>query len=173
MKRPQAIAGVSPQHETLIEEFYPSLAATPLGRFLDSLYESMPYGLGRLKLSYVLFIPPTLPVVALAYFYMKIAHGKYVLTNRALKHTTLLGGRLLAEVPLLEIQEVAIDERSRGRFFPVADVVVTRTQSDSELILRGMPYPDRVVQVIVEAREARRQVGQALQTIERRHQAVR
>ena len=57
----QAISGVSPGYENIVEELYPSIAMTGLGQFLNQLYESIPFPSDNVKLSYFLFVPPTIP----------------------------------------------------------------------------------------------------------------
>lgn len=163
-KKPQAISGVSSTYENVLEDVYPSIAVTGLGPFLNSLYESLP-GFGQVKLSYLLFIPPTLPLALLAYFLVKIGGVKYVVTNRSVKRTTLLGGQTLDEAPLLQIDQIAVDPDSRLAFFRSGDVRLSNAAGDTLLLLRGVQYPDRVVQVICEARDARLLVEQSLAAI--------
>lgn len=167
-KKPQAISGVSSTYENVIEEVYPSIATTALGRFLNGLYESIPVGIGQIKLSYLLFVPLTLPLALLAYVFMKLGGSKYVVTNRAVKRTTFLGGRLLEEAPLSEIAVVSVDPDSRLKFFRTGDVRLSNAAGDTLLLLRGVQYPDRLVQVIVEARDARRLVETSLGRIRAR-----
>jgi hypothetical protein len=166
-KKPQAISGVSSTYENVIEDVYPSIASTGLGQLLNTLYESIP-GVGEVKLSYLLFVPPTLPLALLAYFLIKIGGSKYVVTNRAVKVTTFLGGRTQEEAPLAQIEQVTVDPDSRLAFFRSGDVRLTNAAGDTLLLLRGVQYPDRLVQVIVETRDARKQVEASLATIRAR-----
>jgi len=166
-KKPQAISGVSSTYENVLEDVYPSIASTGLGQFLNTLYESLP-GIGQVKLSYLLFVPPTLPLALLAYFLIKLGGSKYVVTNRAVKQTTFLGGRMLAEAPLSQIERATVDPDSRLAFFRSGDVRLTNAAGDTLLLLRGVQYPDRLVQVITEARDARKLVESSLATIRSR-----
>jgi|UniRef100_A0A7C4LKC1 hypothetical protein len=167
-KKPQAISGVSSTYENVIEEVYPSIAITGMGRFLNALYESIPVGIGQVKLSHVLFVLPTLPLALLTYVLLKLGGSKYVVTNRAVKRTSFLGGRLLEEVPLSQIAAVSVDPDSRLKFFRTGDVRLSDAAGDTLLLLRGVQYPDRLVQVILEVRDARRLVESSLATIRSR-----
>jgi hypothetical protein len=91
-----------------------------------------------------------------------------VITNRSVKRTTFLGGRLLEEAPLAQVTHAGVDPDSRLAFFRTGDVRVTNAAGDSLILLRGVQYPDRVVQVILEARDARKFVESSLATIRNR-----
>jgi hypothetical protein len=164
----QPISGVSAGYENVIEELYPSIAMTGLGQFLNRLYESIPVPSKNVKLSYLLFVPPTLPLVLLWYFALKIGGSRYVVTNRAVKRLSSLGYRQLEEVPLDQIDQVVVDPDSRLEFFRTGDVRLVNAAGDTLLLLRGVPYPDRFRHVILEARDARRLVEASLAAINKR-----
>jgi len=164
----QPIAGVSSGYENVIEELYPSISMTGLGQFLNQLYESMPVSLNGIKLSHVLFVLPTMPLGLLTYFLLKIGGTKYLITNRAVKRMASLGTRQIEEVPLAQIDQVVIDPDSRLAFFRTGDVRLVNSAGDTLLLLRGVPYPDRFRQVILEARDARKYVAASLATIANR-----
>ncbi len=167
-KKPQAISGVSPKSESVIEELYPSMANTGLGQLLHSLYEAIPIGIGSIKLSHLLFVPPTIPLALLLYFGMKVFGSKYIVTNRAVKIAPAMGLRVEAEVPLEQVTVVSVDPDSRLAFFRTGDVRLTGNAGETLLLLRGVPYPDRFRQVIVEAVDAARMVKSSLTTIQNR-----
>lgn len=167
-KKPQAIAGVSSTYENVVEELFPSIAMTGLGRFLNQLYECLPVGVGQCKLSHLLFVPPTLPLALLGYLLLKVGGSRYVVTNRAVKRLKSLGNHLLEEAPLSQVARVAVDPDSRLSFFRTGDVRLSNAEGDTLLLLRGVPYPDRFCQVICETRDARRQVESSLAAIRAR-----
>ena len=166
--KPQPISGVSSGYENIVEELYPSMAMTGLGQFLNQLYESIPVKINGVKLSYLLFVLPTIPLALLAYFLMKIGGSRYVVTNRAVKRVSSLGYRLLQEAPLDQIAQVTVDPDSRLSFFRTGDVRLTNAGGDTLLLLRGVPYPERFQQVILEARDARKYVAASLAAINQR-----
>jgi hypothetical protein len=167
-KKPQAIAGVSPGSESVIEELYPSIAATWLGQLLNALYESIPVGVGNIKLSHLIFVPLTWPFALLGYLLMKVGGSRYVVTNRSVKRRAAVGMRLFEEVPLANVDRVTVDPDSRLAFFRTGDVRLSGAAGETLLLMRGVPYPDRFCQVILEAREARQQVEAALATLKSR-----
>jgi hypothetical protein len=164
----QPISGVSSGYENVIEELYPSIAMTGLGQFLNQLYESIPFPSDNVKLSYFLFVPPTLPFALLAYFFLKLAGSRYLVTNRAVKRLSSLGYRQLEEVPLGQIEQITVDPDSRLAFFRTGDVRLINAAGDTLLLLRGVPYPDRFAQVIIEICDARKLTAASLATINQR-----
>jgi hypothetical protein len=167
-KKPQAISGVSSNYENVLEELYPSIATTGLGQLLNWLYRSIPYGFGQIWISHVLFVLPTLPLALLAYFLLKVAGSKYLITNRAVKRVTSLTSRTLEEAPLAQVDQVTVDPDSRQAFYKTGDVRLTNAAGDTLLLLRGVPHPDRFVQVILETRDARKLTEESLVTIRAR-----
>ncbi|MDZ4689474.1 MAG: hypothetical protein SH850_30735 [Planctomycetaceae bacterium] len=166
-KKPQAIAGVSPGSESIIEELYPSITATWLGQLLNGLYESIPIGMGNIKLSHA-FALVTWPFALVGYLLMKVGGSRYVVTNRSVKRRVSIGDRLLEETPLAGIDRVTVDPDSRLAFFKTGDVRLSSAAGDTLLLLRGVPYPDRFCQVILEARDAQQQVAASLATMNAR-----
>lgn len=167
-KKPQAISGVSPKSESVIEDLYPSIATTGLGQLLNALYESIPIGIGEFKISYLIFIPPTLPLALLLYFWLKVFGSKYIVTNRSVKIGNAMGLRITEEVAIERVTAVGVDPDSRLSFFRTGDVRLTGSAGETLLLLRGVPFPERFCQVIVEAADARRQVEASLTTIRNR-----
>jgi hypothetical protein len=163
-KKPQAVAGVSSNYENVVEELYPSIAVTWVGQFLNGLYESLP-GYGQVRLSYLLFIPLTWPLALLAYLLLKVGGSKYVVTNRNVKRLPVLGIRLLEETPLASVERISIDPDSRLSFFRTGDIRLSGAAGETLMLLRGVPFPERFVQVIDETRIARRQVEESLAAI--------
>lgn len=168
VRPPQAIRGVSASGEAPLEEVYPSIAMTGLGRALDQLYGLIPQGYGRVKLSYLLFVPPTIPLALGAYLALKAFGEYYAVTNRSVRRVRIVGGETVQQVALEDIQEIVIDADTRSDFFRTADVRLNDALGQTLLELRGVPYPERMVSVIRDAQTSRRQVASALATINAR-----
>jgi hypothetical protein len=168
-KKPQAITGVSPEHETVIEELYPSIAITPLGDFIHRLLDCIPTRVWGLKVSNVLFGLPVAPIAATVYLWMKFFGSKYVVTNRVVKRVDSIGFRQNESVPLSQILTATVDPDSRMEFYKTGDVRLSGAGGQSLLLLRGVPRPERFCQVIQEACDAKRLVANSLSQIKARH----
>jgi hypothetical protein len=166
-KKVQAITGVSPGFESIVEEMYPSIACTAIGDLLNRLYECMPVRIWGIKLSNV-FALPTAPIAVLAYLGLKVFGSRYTVTNRSVDRVSALGVSKLESVPLGNIAEVSIDPDSRQAFYRTGDVRLTNASGDTLLLMRGIPYPERFRQVILETRDARSQVAASLARIQAR-----
>lgn len=165
VRPPQAIRGVSSGSEGPLEEIYPSIAMTGLGKTLDRLYNLIPQGFGQVRLSYLLFVPPTAPLALAAYIALKVTGEHYAITSRAVKRVRILGGQTVQQALLEDIHEILVDPDSRSSFFQTADLRLNDSQGQTLLELRGVPHPDRVVAVIREARSARQRVAASLEQI--------
>ncbi len=163
----QAISGVSPDFESIVEELYPSIACTGIGEFLNRLYECIPTKIWGVKISYV-FALATAPLGAAIYLILKVVGTRYVITNRSVKQYNSLGIRQLNSVPLAQIADVSIDPDSRQVFYKTGDIRLTNAAGDTLLLIRGVPYPDRYRQVILETRDARGLVAASLARIQAR-----
>ena len=168
-QRPQAISGVSPGHETVIEELYPSIAATSIGDFIHRLLDCIPTRIWGLKISNLLFGLPLAPIAALVYLGMKVFGIRYVLTNRAVKSVNSMGFRLHESASLSQISSVTVDPDSRQTFYQTGDIRLTGSAGQTLMLLRGIPRPDRFCQVIQEACDAKRHVEASLARINARH----
>lgn len=165
VRTPQAIRGVSSSSEAPLEQIYPSIAMTGLGKSLDRLYNLIPQGFGQVRLSYLLFVPPTVPLAALAYLALKVFGEHYAITNRAVKRVRILGGQTVQQAAFEDIHEILIDPDSRSQFFQTGDLRLNDVHGQTLLDLRGVPYPERVVAVIREAQLARQRVAASLAQI--------
>lgn len=163
--KPPAISGVSAGREALIHFQYPSIACTGVGLGLGKLYDSIPLRIGGVKLSHLLFVLPTAPIALLIYAWLKIAGGRYVITNRGVQIRGSLSSRLMAEVPLGNIASILVREEPGQAFYPAADLYLLNEKGESLLVLRGVPWPEVFKQNILEARNARIQVEASLATI--------
>jgi hypothetical protein len=168
-QRPQAISGVSPQHEAVIEEVYPSIAATSLGDMIHRLLDCIPTRVWGMKISNLIFGLPLAPLAATIYLLMKVFGSRYVLTNRAVKQYHAMGLRLITSVPLSQVASVSVDPDSRRVFYQSGDIRLVGSAGQTLMLLRGIPRPDRYCQVIEEACTAKRQVESSLAQIKARH----
>ena len=168
-QKPQAISGVSPNHECVIEEIFPSIAATSVGDLIEGLMESVPTRVGGLKISQLVFGLPLAPLGALVYLGMKVFGSRYVLTNRVVKRMTAIGFRQIESVPLPQITTVSVDPDSRTVFLQTGDIRLSNSSGQTLMLLRGISRPDRFCQVIQEACDAKRLVESSLARIKARH----
>ncbi len=168
-KKPQAISGVSPDHETVIEELYPSIAMTPVGDFINRVLGSIPNRVWGLKISNLLFGLALAPLAATVYLWMKVFGSRYVLTNRVVKRVDSMGFRQHESIPLSQIVTATVDPDSRMEFYQTGDVRLSGAGGQSLLLLRGVPRPERFCQVIQEAVDAKRLVALSLSQIKSRH----
>lgn len=166
--KPQAIAGVSAGVDREIETIYPSVAATSVGRLIGAICDSIPLRIGGVKLSAILFALPLAPLALLPYGWLKVFGQRYVLTNRSIRVVSALGTRLFREVPLSEIDNIAIDVRGGQAFYHAGDLVLLKANGDAIATLEGVTRPDRLRQIILDSREARLQSDSSLATINAR-----
>src|SRR6185503_15964636 len=120
-KKVQAISGVSPQFESVVEELYPSIACAGIGQFLNNLYECIPVRVAGVKISYILFVLPTAPIGVLIYLLLKVFGSRYTITNRSVDRVSSLGLRKLESIPLAQIADVSVDPDSRLTFYRTGD----------------------------------------------------
>ena len=168
-QKTQAIAGVSPNHEAVIEELHPSIAATAIGDFIHRVLDSIPTRIWGLKISNVVFGLLLAPLGAWVYLWMKVFGIRYVLTNRVVKSVNSMGFRLHESVLLSQIATVTVDPDSRQSFYQTGDIRLTGAAGQTLMLLRGIPRPDRFCQVIQEACDAKRHVAASLARINARH----
>lgn len=168
-QKPQAITGVSPNHEVVIEELYPSISATRVGVLIQQILECIPQRFWGMKISHLIFGLPVAPIAAATYLWSKVFGCRYVLTNRSLKRLNSLGFGLQEEVPLPQIDSITIDPDSRTPFYRTGDLRLVSKDGQTRMIIRGVPNPDRFSQVISETCDAQRLVRSSLAQIQARH----
>lgn len=166
--RPQAISGVSAGVENTVMTVYPSLAATGPGQLFGRILHSIPLRINGIMLSTLLF---GLPIggLALAFYAMQKVFGdRYVLTNRAIQSWKAIGQQLVGQAPLVDVDSIRIDRPAGYKFYHAGDLVLLAKDGSVLLRLNGVPRPDVFRQIILEARDARRQVEASLATIRAR-----
>ncbi len=148
---------------------YPSVASLGVGRALGALYESIPLRFGSVKLSHLLFVLPTAPIVLPLYFGLKAFGPRYLLTTRRLRIVRGLAAKPGAEVPLDEVGRVDIATSFGQRFYKSGHLVVRDHQGTERLRLLGVVRPDMFRRTILDARDALIRTDAARRTIEARH----
>jgi len=169
--KPQAISGVSAGVETVVMNVWPSVCATGPGRLCGRSYDSIPYKINGIKLSYLLFTLPTIPIALVLYFWLKLFGERYTLTNQAVERWSSLGTRRVARVPLEDVGTVAIVQHPGQAFYHAADLELRDKGGNRLMTLAGVPRADVFRQTILKARDARQQVAASLATINARHGA--
>lgn len=164
----QPISGVSAGRETVIEEVYPSICASGLGRALGQLMDCVPVSIGGIRLSHALFAPIAAPLGVVGYLQFKVTGVAYVLTNQSVVKRASLGQRLLGSTPLAEIASIEIQVLPGQEFYHAGDLLLLNANGDVLLHLEGIPRPERFRQVILDAREARLLNDQSLEVIRSR-----
>ena len=165
---PQPISGVSAGRETVIEDVYPSIAASGLGRFLGQLMDSIPGSINGIRLSQVLFAPLVAPLALAGYAKFKVSGPVYLLTNRSVQVRSALGRNLMQSAPLAEVDDIEIRIAPGQSFYQAGDLVLLNSRGDVLLTLAGIPRPERFRQIILDAREARVRSDRSLEVIRSR-----
>ncbi len=168
---PQAISGVSAGRESVMEILYPSIAASGLGRLIGSICNSIPLKIAGIKLSHLLFGLPLLPFALVGYIVFKLFGDRYVISNRSIKIISAIGETLKQQVALSDIDNVAIDLKRGQEFYHAGDVILLKANGDEWFTLAGVPRPQRLRQIILKSRDARRLSDASLATIDAREPA--
>jgi hypothetical protein len=152
---PQPISGVSAGKEAVIEDVYPSLAASGLGQVLGRLMNCIPLTVNGVRLSQLIFAPVVAPLALIGYLKFKVMDPIYILTNRAVKTRAPLGSRLYAQVSLNDIADIAVRVRPGQEFYQAGDLELYNNRDELLLALPGVPRPERFRQIILDAQAAR------------------
>lgn len=166
----QPIAGVSASRETEIDVLYPSVAAGGLGRLIGmimGLAASVPTTPLRI-LAFLILGSLVFPLGLLAYAVHKLTGKCYVLTNRSLYARSIVGGRLSERVALADIDHITVSHQGGYDFHRVGDLNLENAQGNVLMTVPAVPYPARFRQVILDARNARRESDQSLAHIQAR-----
>ena len=167
----QAIPGAETTAERTVIAHWPSIASTGIGRAIGSLLESAP-SVRLPGLNFNIALAPALllaPVGAASYLGLKIIGRRYTITSKRVLIQGSLTKKLLAEVPLENIGEVAVAPYRNGQeFFQAADVVLQSASGDELMRIEAVTQPGVFRQNILESRDALVQVQEALATIEAR-----
>lgn len=164
----QPISGVNAGAESLLESSCPSVAASPIGRLIGSLMDSLPISMGGIKLSHVLFAPIAIPLGLTGYVLYKLTGDRYEVTNRSVRLRKLIGGQLRKQVSLSDVADVVVHVEPGQAFHKAGDVYLLNAKGDTLLTLPGVVRPERLQHVILEARDARVRNDASLKAIQAR-----
>ncbi len=166
--------------ETLIMFVYPSIGADSMGRLIGRILKALPLPFVNhaplvASLVGILLLPVTILVFSvgallglMGYVVLKVFGERYVLTNRSLQIWGAIGERLVKEVPLGQIAEVSVDQKTGQEFYHAANLVIRDPGGNEVMTLAGVPRADVFRQTILKVRDARTQVADALKTISAR-----
>ncbi len=168
----QAIPGAETQVERTVVAVWPSIASTGIGRMIGSLIQSAPE-IRLPVLNVNLALAPTLllgPVAAAVYLLAKVIGQRYTVTSRRVLIQGSLSRKLNEQVSLEQIAEVAVAPYRDGQeFYHSADVVLLDQAGKELMRLEAVMRPGVFRQNILETRDARVKVQDALDTIRERH----
>ena len=163
-----AIIGVSASGETEIRSKYPSIASFGFGRFLGSIYESIPMRIWGIKLSNLLFVLPTAPLGVMLYVLNKFFGERYVLTNRSVQRWAVIGLKQFQSVTLTDVREIEYVQLPGHEYYHAGDLLLKNAKGDTVFRVRGVKDADVFRQIIEKVRDARTGTEESLATIEAR-----
>jgi hypothetical protein len=163
-----AIIGVSASGETEIRSKYPSIASFGFGRFLGSIYESIPMRIWGIKLSNLLFVLPTAPLGVMLYVLNKFFGERYVLTNRSVQRWAVIGLKQFQSVTLTDVKEIEYVQLPGHEYYHAGDLLLKNAKGDTVFRVRGVKDADVFRQIIEKVRDARTGTEESLATIEAR-----
>ncbi|WP_437203111.1 hypothetical protein [Planctomicrobium sp. SH664] len=167
----QPIAGVSAGRETEIESIYPSVAGGFLGRLIGVLMGAagsiLPFTPFR-QLLQLLMGTLLAPLGALAYLLTKLLGDYYVLSNRTVTRKKMIGGKVIKQVPLSDVAHISIATPPGSAFHRTGDVQLEDAAGNLLLVISAIQFPQRLRQVILDARDARIRNDESLATIRAR-----
>ncbi len=166
----QPIAGVSASHEADIEAVYPSIARGLLGQLIGiimgTVYAAIPVNIIRFPLMVV--VGAAMIPFALLGYALRLLGTCFIITNRSVQEQTILGKTLVKQLALSEIDNIEIEVKSSYVFHHVGDVNLLNAQGQVLMSIPAIANPERLRQILFDARNARVQSDQALATINRR-----
>ena len=154
----QPIAGVSANKEMEIEAVYPSVASGLLGSIIGGLMGGVAAILPITPFRQIglLIVGSFLaPFALLAYAINKLFGSYYVVTNRSVQCRKIIGGAMTKQVNLAEIDEIEIETGISGKFHRVGDLNLLNAQGGLLMTIGAIPYPERLRQILFDARQAR------------------
>ncbi|MDA1161949.1 MAG: hypothetical protein O3B13_02490 [Planctomycetota bacterium] len=150
-----AITGVHASGESEIRSKYPSIAASGLGRLLGSLYETIPFRIWGIKLSYLIFVLPTAPLGVLLYVVAKLTGERYVLTNRSIQRWAVIGAKQFQSLALTDVADIEYVQQPGQEYFHAGDLILLNSKGDPLMKVSGVKDADIFRQIIEKVRDAR------------------
>jgi len=154
----QAIAGVSSSSEAEIEAVYPSIAANALGQVIGVIMGGVSAALPILILrlpAMIIVGAVMIPLGLLAYACQKLFGTCYVVTNRGIHQRKVFGYAIVDSVTLTDIDNIDIVTQGGYEFHRVGDVVLQNASGAAIMTIAAIQYPERLRQIILDARAAR------------------
>jgi len=169
----QAISGVSAGAEAEVMVRFPSVSSQAPGRLIGKLLELIPIRVPFLgvKISHLIFGALCAPFGALGYFATKVFGEKYILTSHAIQKWKFLGNRMLSQLDLDDIDDIAVYQQSGQEFFKAADLHLLNAGGDVLMRIAGIPRAEVFRENIMKTRDSRRETAASLATIEARQTA--
>lgn len=176
----QPIAGVSANRESEIEAVYPAIAGGVLGQIIGLIMGGIStafpskrgvLGVPLVVLRLVLFLTVgsvLAPFALLAYAITKLFGHYYVVTNRSVQRRAMIGGAMSQQITLAEISDIEIATSPAYEFHRVGDLNLLNAQGGLLMTISAIPYPQRLKQILIDAREARLLSDASLAKIEAR-----
>ncbi|ODA29649.1 hypothetical protein A6X21_08250 [Planctopirus hydrillae] len=165
------ISNFSTDDEQRLEAVYPSIACTTTGKFLGKLYESLPHMTPRVRLSYLVWIPPTWPIAIVAYLWLKVQGVRYVVATSGVVIETILTRHIVTQIPWSEVTEIEVDPASFQSFYRSSDIVIRSRAAAEPLRLHAVPFAERFSQLMQEAYRAAQATARAQEQISNRARA--
>lgn len=165
----QPISGVSANRETEIEVIYPGVAGGAIGKLVGVIMggaNSLPFT--PLRLAACVVVGTAMVPLALAGYFLKLLGSCFVLTNRSVFARSILTARKGTTVALSDIASVGISRGAGYEFHRVGDVELLGAQGNVLLTIPAIAYPERLKQIILDARAARQEADASLAVIQRR-----
>lgn len=154
----QAIAGVSSSSEAEIEAVYPSIAANILGQIIGVIMGGVSAALPILILrlpAMIIVGAAMIPFGLLSYACQKLFGSCFVVTNRGVHQRRVFGYGLVDSVALTDIQGIDIQTQGGYEFHRVGDVVLQNASGAPIMTIFAIQHPERLRQIILDARAAR------------------
>jgi len=168
MPNATAIAGVSPQRETVIISVWPSISSTGLGRLIGALCNAIPLRINGISISAILFALPLAPLAALLYLLLKVVGKKYTVTRKSVQCWTSIGQQLIKSVPLGDISEVRIEQQTGQAFYKAADVILIGSDGGILMRIPAITSPISFQHNIQETQQAASETAASLEVIKKR-----
>ena len=166
----QPIAGVSANRETDIEAVYPSVASNAVGRMvggvMGAVQSAIPVTVVRI-IALILVGSVMAPFALLAYAW-RLCGTCFVITNRSVQERRIIGQNQVRQVALSDIDNAEITIQGGYDFHRVGDVNLLNAKGNVLLSIPAISFPERLRQIILDAREARVQSDETLERIQAR-----
>lgn len=96
----------------------------------------------------VLLIPVVVGIVILVVWYISSIARRFTITSEEMSYTTGILSKHRIELRLAQIRSVRVDQRFLQRIFRVGDIKIFTAGDAPELVVTGMPDPEKVSQII-------------------------